>query len=210
MNTLTKKAIAVAVTIGALILIYYGAYLPIRKSQIYIYAYSVSPSLHSLDDFNRVFDAALDFYSPVGQEELVNGYLRTTIDILSQKKTPDKEVIDALVSQADKRTEPLLSEPGGFSYSQTFVNLALIYKYAGAATHNRAYSQRAIGLLEQGLSHSPNRPVFLYNLLDLYLGTGDLNNAKIVSGTILHFWPDDQEVQRIMSMIGSAITIPAK
>ena len=197
-----RKLTACFVTVVALLLLYEGAYLPITKSHLYIAAYSNLRNVKSIDEFNCIFNPVLDYSSPVGQEELVSAYLGIVLDALNQNPPPPKEVAAALITQAEKRADPIIHHAPSFSYSQTILKLAVINKLAaGKQCENTKYYERARELFRLGLTYSPNRQAFLYNLLDLYLCGNDTQGTKEIVTIILKYWPGDQNAQRIWNYL---------
>ncbi|MEK7555436.1 MAG: hypothetical protein AAB516_01290 [Patescibacteria group bacterium] len=201
MNPLIKKLVIVIVIIIVLSGIYCGSYLPFRKSQFYINAQTGLRGVRSLDDFNNLFDPALGFYSPVGQDEVVSGYLQTLISLTSQQS--NKELIDILVKQAEARTAPILEKEKGFNFSQNIYNLAAIYAVSAIKFNDDIYYQKGVETFRLGLKHSPNRQMFLYGLFNLYQFKGDKEGMKEIGETILKYWPDDLQILKSVAPVSN-------
>lgn len=199
MNSTFRKTIAIILSMFILGLIYLGAYLPLRKSVGYIDVHNRLNSIRSLDDFNKLFEPVLNFYSPIGQEELVSAYLGVIVNILNSEPGPNEQAADLLIKKAEYWARPLLLPPGGFSYSQNFLKLGAIYRIGFVKFQNDDYYLKSAELFKEGLVHSPNRPVFLYNLFDLYSAKNDVQNMKWVGEIILKYWPNDESVKKIIS-----------
>lgn len=197
MSAILKKTIACIVTLVCIALFVLGAYLPLRKSQMYIVAYGALSKVRSLDDFNRTFDPVISYYSPIGQEELVSAYLGIIVDAVSRDPGPDKAIADVLIKNAEAKAKPILADAPSFSYSQTILKLAALNKVAAGRYKDETYYKRAVELFKMGLVYSPNRPAFLYNLLDLYLSHNDAGGMKETAQVILKYWPNDKNIQGI-------------
>jgi len=200
MNSAPKKIIAFLITIFILILMYQGAYLPLRKSQLYIDAISQlqSGAIHSLQDFAGVFDLALGYYSPIGQDEEVSYYTGGVLaNIINQQSNPG--VVDALLKDAERWMNPIINAGKGIGYSQNLYNFAMIYQMASQKLKNVDYLNKSVDLFYQGLENSPNREIFLEGLLNDYEIGGDTAKAKEVGKTILKYWPDKQDIQKFIN-----------
>lgn len=194
-----RAIIASSVTFLTILSFYFGVYLPFRKAQIYINAMAEfsSAGVNSLKEFNDLFDPALDYYSPIGQEEITSSYLGILISIVSRQT--NKDAVIALVSQADDLMKPTLEAKKGFSYSQNVYLLATIYKVIYARTGNEDYYQRATFLFNEGLRKSPNRKIFLTGLLELYHLKGDKQKEDEIKSVIEKYWPQDEDAKRILN-----------
>lgn len=204
MSTAVRKFIAFLVMLACLVLFVLGSFLPLRKSQSYIHAYSRLSQVKSLDDFNNAFNPVLDLYSPVGQPELVSAYLGIIIDVLNQKPGPKKEIADILIKNAEAKAMPVLAGPPTFSFSQIILKIAIVNKLGAEMYHDQSYYKRAEELLRMGLVYSPNRQAFLYNALDLYLYGNDPNNTRETAQRIIRYWPSDTRVQQILDFLNSS------
>ena len=192
-----KKIIAALATIIILIMMYLGAYLPLRKGQLY--AQSVlklnSRKIKSVTDFIAAFHPALSFYSPIGQEEVVSYYTGEVLSgMLKKQKSP--RVIEILIKDAENWMEPIIKVGKGFSYSQNLYNFGKVYKIAGEKLNNDTYLEKGIALFNEGLKNSPNRYIFLDGLFDIYQIRGDKVKMKEIGETILKYWPDKQEIRK--------------
>ena len=196
MNNFLKNIIAISVSVLVILSIYYGAYLPFRKSQLYVNSMMNlrSGSVKSVADLQNVFNPALNYYSPVGQDEEMASYIEVLSNVALQQN--NKPVVDAVVKMANDAATPELNNPEkGFNYGQTVYALGLIYSMEGLKFHDQAYLQRSIDLFNEGLKFDPKRAAYLYGLFDTYSQEGDKEMAKRVGQTILSYWPTDQQVK---------------
>lgn len=172
----------------------FGVYLPFEKSQMYIEARAkAQQQIHSLNDFNKIFDPVLNFYSPVGQEEIVAKYLEILVSVIKSQK--DRDVVDYFIDKAESLTDPTIEKGAGFSFSQILLSLGDVYQAAYSVTNDEAYYSKAVKTFRLGLTYSPNRSAFLYSLLGLYSGHQDKAGVTEIGNTILKFWPDNVRVR---------------
>ncbi|HDH31721.1 MAG TPA: hypothetical protein ENH26_03035 [Candidatus Wolfebacteria bacterium] len=194
-----KLTIAIISSLLILTAMYYGSFLPFRKSQLYINAQiGLSRGVSSLQEFNNLFEPALDFYSPVGQDEIVSGYLRVLISLLEQQS--NKEIVDILTKQAETRMAPILEKEKGFGLSQNIYNLASIYAISAIRFNDDIYYEKGVEMFKLGLKHSPNRAMFLYGLLNLYQFKNNKKGIREVGEIILKYWPGDEQVKQIIKL----------
>ncbi len=198
MDKTVKIIISLIVTVLAAAAFYYGSYEPLRKSQLYINAirgYETTKP-RSIEEFNNSFTPALDAPSPIGYDEITGAYLGVVSGVLNQQNNP--QVIEVLVKQVEDRMAPILAVMRGINFSQNLFVLAQINKTAAFKLKSENYYQRSVYLLNEGFKFSPNRPIYLYNLLDLYLARGDSEHAKEIGEIILKYWPEDKKVAKLL------------
>ena len=190
MSVSIKKFIAIFATIAALIAMYLGSFLPLRKSQLYIKAMFnfQSGKVHSVEDFIGLFGSALNFYSPIGQDEAVSYYSGILTNVINQQN--NEQVIEVLLKESEKWMEPILKAQKGFVFNQNLYNFATVYKIAALKLKNEIYYQKSLDLFNEGLKYSPNRLIFLSGLFELYQAKGDNEKMREISDIILKYWPD--------------------
>ena len=66
-----KNVVVVILIVTALAGIYFGAYLPWEKAQLYIATNKASASFRTVNDIVQAYEKALTFYSPIGNRELI-------------------------------------------------------------------------------------------------------------------------------------------
>jgi len=201
MNQLSRQVIAVAIT-GLLVwALYFGSWLPLRKSQQYIQTRQTE--IKSLEQFNSVYDVVLGYQSPVGQEEVVANYLEliaSIIDEESKRENPNKEVIHALVGKAEEWALPIVERRVGFSYSQILFSFGGVYRSATIVLQDQTYYQKAVDMYKLGLEFSPDRQVFLYSLFDTYRFGGDKENARKIGERIVEVYKDGGVAQILQNL----------
>ena len=183
-----KLIIATISSLLLIILVYFGAFLPLKKSQLYIDAVRGSSQIKSVQEFNKLFGKALDFYSPIGHGEAVYAYLNVIIGVVQNQQ--NKEIIDILLKEADKRMEPILEQDKGNAFFQSLQSYGLLYELAGNKFSDRNYYQKAANIYEIALRHSPNRPILLYGLFRSYNALGNTEKIKQTAEIINKYWSD--------------------
>ncbi|MCX6702332.1 MAG: hypothetical protein NTW60_00450 [Candidatus Wolfebacteria bacterium] len=197
-----RTIIAFAVTAAVALFIYFGAFLPISKSQLYVGAQANLSNVRTIQQFSDVFEKVFFYYSPVGQDEIIQGYLGTLMNIIQQQNpTPGTDAIDYLAKQAEKWGDPIMMRGKAFNYGQIIYSLGAVYKLAAVKLQNFDYYQRSVAAFRDGAKHSPGRAVFLYNLFDLYNMAGDKANARIAGEEIAKNWPNDPQAQQIKEFL---------
>jgi tetratricopeptide (TPR) repeat protein len=202
MNTKVKQLIALGVTIVALALVYLSAYLPYVKSTLYINAIQKAQQATTLQDYLAPFQAAFDFWSPVGQPEELRFFGNDILSLLTnQKQQLPQDVATALVNYAVGELNSNPPGARGLNYTQSILIEASILSAYGQEYKQSAALQKAEELYKEGLILSPKRPQFLYGLFSLYLAEGNAAAAKPIGETILKYWPTDKNVSQVMSQL---------
>lgn len=202
MDKSIKKTIAALATIIILALMYFGAYLPLRKSQLYVEAMAdlQRKEMHSVQNFIDNFSPSLNFYSPIGQDEVVSYFVGgILVNVINQQNNP--QVIESLLKESEKWFEPIIKSQKGFSVSQNLYNFAELYLLAAQKLKSVAYLQKSIGLFNEGLKNSPNRYIFLEGIFSAYQIGGDKTKIKEIGETILRYWPENESVKGILKSL---------
>jgi len=195
-----KLIIAIISSLLILTGMYLGSYLPLIKSQLYVKILMAleTNKIHSVQDFFNLVNPALEFYSPIGQDEVVSYYTGGILaGIISQQNNP--QIIEALVKETEKWMEPIIKSQKGFSISQNLYNFAQIYLIAAQKIKSVAYLQKSIDLFKEGLKNSPNRYIFLEGIFNAYQIKGNKDGMKEIGNTILKYWPNKEEVRNAIS-----------
>ncbi len=207
MDKFIKNILAPLGIILAVLSLIYGAFLPFRKSQLFIAAMQNAYRSQTIGDYEATYNKAFGFYSPVGQAEDIRFLLSQISGAIIAK--PPQDVSDALVSYADAVSRANGTGRQGLNYTQELVTLATIHE----ANYHNYKSQKdydaALALYEKGLSLSPSRPQFLYGLFQLYMDAGDTANEKAIGEKILSLWPNDTKIEGIMNGIGISSSTPS-
>lgn len=200
MNSTPRKTIAIILSMFVLGLMYFGSYLPLKKSQFYIQAMIAfqSGKIKSVKNLTDAFNLAFNYYSPIGQDEIVSYYTGGILANLINQQT-NQQVIEILVKDVEKYTEPIVKTGKGFGFSQNLYNFAKIYQLAAQKLQNIEYLQKSVDLFYKGLENSPNREIFLEGLFIDYQIAGNKARAKEVGEIILKYWPEKEEIKKAIT-----------
>lgn len=193
-NIVVKKTIGVLIAIFILSVAFYGTFLPMRKSQIFISAMQQLRSLKSLSDLEQVFAVPLDAPSPIGQEELVRNTANVILGLIQQNDKP--EIVAELLSYVEKYYRPIVERGRGMSFEQDLYLLGALNEAAFIKTKNVSYLEAAQNYYSKGLTLGPKRPQFLYGMFDIYRTEGNVDGAKAIAAQILSQWPTDERARR--------------
>jgi hypothetical protein len=174
--------------------LYFGTYLPYRKSTAII---KFSGGLENIRTVQQFFDAigeVLKMPSPYGEEELA----RLLGDDLSSaiKSQKDPRIVEAFTAYGERILASFLE--AGSSPSRSILVLASLNQSAWETTGDGRYAQRAEDLYLRCLKVSPRRPQCLYGLLRLYISGEKKKEALEVGEEILRYWPQDARVKRAL------------
>ncbi len=200
MNPDIKKIIAVSASIFIVLVGYYGSYLPMRKSMIFIEAMQSSYRVKTVNDFEDVFSVPLDYLSPIGQEELVRSMANSING--SIQGVSDPKAVNELINYAEKYFSPIIARGKGMSFGQDVYILGMMNEIAFIKTKEPKYLQAAEKYFKIEQALGPKRPQGLYGLLDVYRMNGKLDEFKKIADQILNQWPNDV---RITGMINQAL-----
>lgn len=201
MNPLFKKIVIVMVIVIIVIAIYFGSFLPLRKSQSLVRAMRSVGAARTVDDLEKILSQSLDFYSPVGQDESMRQVATLISDVLTRQKDFPREIADELLNFSVKYFNPVIESGYGGNLSRNFVILGQIYQVAGFRYNDSAYFEKAVDYYKQGLIYSPNRPQFLYNLFNIYLNQKNFASAKEIGEQITRYWPNDNKIKEELNKI---------
>jgi len=191
---LLKQFAIIALLILAALSSVFGALLPWQKSTVYIDTLTALQSGKSFtqDQFESQMNGVFNFYSPIGQEEVVKFFSNDVLNIITQENFP----VDAtrfLITY----TEPYLFQSnvrhlifGAMAYE----NLWLASKSENDYKKSEAYFLKAYAI-------GRNLPPVLYGMFDLYYRHNDKENLKKIGLEILSYWPDDANVKNTVSSL---------
>ncbi len=210
MDRTVKGTIAVIVSAFILFVAYFGSYLPMRKSQIFIatlQSFSTNPPA-SLSAFESRLAAPLDYYSPIGQEELVRNTASNILGFIQHGT--DATTTYALVGFLNHYYAPILNGGKGMSFGQDVYLEGAVNEIAFAQTGNPAYLQGALKYYSLGHELGPNRPQPLYGLFDVYRAMGDVTDTRAVAAEILVNWPNDTRIQTSLKQFMGTVQTSTK
>lgn len=193
-NTLIKKIIGVLAVAFILSVAFYGTFLPMRKSQLFIQTMKNLKSAKSLTELEDAISVPLDATSPIGQEELVRNSTNIFLNLVQQNDRP--EVIAELINYAEKYYNPIIERGRGMSFEQNLYLLGALNESAFIKTRDPKYLAASKRYYLQGLELGPKRPQFLYGMFDVYRTEGNIEGAKKIADQLLSQWPDDERAKK--------------
>lgn len=185
-----KQAAASVVLLAALVALYFGAFLPLQKSQGYISTFRAFQKEPTLMGLEEGFTALFEKKSPVGQEEVLR-FLGGALQPLLNKEVPEEGVreIVRFYTDAVAKYERV---PNALNYSQLLLTLGGMNQTLWILYGDKAAYQTAERLYQEGLVESLNRPQFLLALRDLYASGGEKDKLNQMVATIRGFWPNQE------------------
>lgn len=173
--------------VGAVLLIIYGAFLPLLKAQAYIDAVGRMSSTKTLQEFEKNLDNVFNLYSPVGGEEVAKYTISNIGQIISNQP---EDVARALVDYIEPHVIPGDTRQ---ILAAGNIRTTMLTRFSKEEDYTKAVEYylkaRAVG---------PKLPPVLYGLLSLYNAKGDIANEKEVAAEILKYWPQDARVSDIL------------
>lgn len=183
-----KQIIAIVGIVLALLFIYFGSILPLVKSRRFIVSLGEASSIKTIDEFQKNFDKPLNFYSPVGDEEIAKFLSTDILKAISQKEQPEN-VSRILVNYI---------EPYMFKNNvRHLIVLAQMYSVLWQKSGKEDDFKKAKEYYKEALVIGPKLPPVLYGFLDLERAKGDKEKIKEISEMILKYWPEDKRLKNL-------------
>lgn len=181
---MTKQTIIyISVPVGiilAVLSIIFGGIMPIQKSSLYISGLEQVPNMHSTQEFKDTFKPALDYPSPIGQEEVAK-YLES--DILG--------IISNNANEAVDRDLVTFIEPYAMQdNTRHLIAMGEMYGTLWSKFHKESDYQTSVSYYMKAYAIGPKLPPVLYSLLSLYRAHGDAANFEKTGQEILGYWDD--------------------
>jgi hypothetical protein len=195
MNPNLKKVIAIAASAVLVGLMYYGSFLPLRKSQKLIMTMRSLENVSSAEEFKEVFSEVLDAPSPIGQEELVRHMANLLPPIIERNGRGNPDLVKVLVEYVESYFTPIIDYGKGMSFAQNLYLLGAMNELSFIQTGDPKYLESAHRYFSKGLEIGPRRPQFLYGMFDIYRIQGNVPKAIETAETILSQWPDDERTR---------------
>ncbi len=196
-NPLARKVFAVLMSLFILFVAYYGSFLPMRKSQIFISTMQSLRSVNSVSGLKDAFAKPLGAPSPIGQEELVRNSANVVLGVIQQTDKPD--VIADLMNFMESSYQPIVERGRGMSFEQNLYILGALNELSFVKTRDPKYFNASKSYFSRGLELGPKRPQFLYGLFDIYRMEGNVDGVKNIADQILAQWPDDDRTKTALA-----------
>jgi len=195
---LLKQFIIVALIIIAVASVIFGAALPWFKARSYIDTLTMLQSgrITSVDQFERYFGGVLDYYSPIGQEEVVK-FLSSDISSMMLGEANETGKIGQVAPMLVDFISPYL-------FKNNVIHLifgAEAYKTLWRFSGNENYFKKSEDYYFKLYAIGPKLPPVVYGIYDLYGLKGDKEKVKKFGSEILNYWPDDASVRKIVSSL---------
>ncbi|MDO8557209.1 MAG: hypothetical protein Q7R98_01985 [Candidatus Jorgensenbacteria bacterium] len=187
-----KQIVATVLIAFAILSIYFGSYLPLSKAQKYVEALRAArSSARSISDFKMLFNIPLDFYSPIGNEEVIKFLSIDILNAITQKQP--EEINRSLVEYI---------EPHMFKNDvRHLIILGQMYAILWREYGNKEDYLKSESYQQMALAIGPNLPPVLYGLLDIYQASGDKVKLMEIAKTIVKYWPEDEGVQKVIKKL---------
>lgn len=192
-NTALKRIIALTLAAFVLLAAYYGTYLPMRKSQVFIEAMRNMSSAETLEDLESIVAEPLKVNSPVGQEELVRNFANMFSRVV--QNTGDAEAISRLISFITQYYKPIIDRGSGMSFGQDLYIMGAMNEAAFVKTKQVRYLEDSKRYYNIALELGPKRPQPLYGLFDIYRLEGNVGKSKEIFDRIISQWPNDERAR---------------
>lgn len=205
MSPILKKAIAVSFSVFVLCVAYYGSYLPMRKSVVFIDAMQTTQSMKTIADFETGFSIPLGYSSPIGQEELVRSMANTVLSSL--QRVSDPRGVQEMIRFVEQQYAPIMERKRGMSFGQNLYLLGILNEYTFERTEQPQYLEASEKYFKEAVTLGPKRPQGLYGLLDVYRLKGDFAAAKAIAEQIVSQWPADTKTKDALNQIIASTTV---
>ena len=192
------QVIGVIIAVAVVGLGYYGSYLPLRKSQIFIATLQQTRNIKSVAEFKEAFSKPLDAASPIGQEELVRNLGQIILNIIQTNAgNTNPEVARELITFLGSYFDPIIERGRGMSFGQNLYILGALNEVAFAYTREQQYIEKSKQYYLKAFELGPKRPQPLYGLFDIHRLEGALDQVKAIADRILSQWPSDEQTANI-------------
>jgi tetratricopeptide (TPR) repeat protein len=192
MNPLKKILISVLI-IASLASIYFGAYKPLVKAQMYINTQKSIPAFSTFNELTSAFDRVFEFKSPIGQEEVVK-FSNHQFESMISDKNQSEEVSFSVVTYAE---EHIFEDNVVHLLQMGSMSRILFERF-----ERIEYFQVSESYYKKVREIAPNLPHALYALFDLYQKTGQTEKMEEVGNKILELWPNEERVKEILNKVG--------
>jgi tetratricopeptide (TPR) repeat protein len=194
MNIVLRTYLIIALLILAVLGIFFGAFLPFKKAQLYIKWQNELPQSRTRADFHRIFNRMFDYYSPVGDYEIARYVSYVFMNFLANAKAPEEVARDFVLL-----LEPKLEKNDILH----LLSLAQMYSLLWKKSHQDGDFKKAEEYYKEALKRGPKVPPVLFGLLELYNTAGKKEEVWALKEKILHYWPNDEGLKAQLLLLGS-------
>lgn len=183
------KTLAAVLIVVAFLFIVFGSILPFIKSNRYPTFLRLSSSARTLEEFESYARDALDFKSPIGQEETVKFILSGIRDIIRNPNIPTP-----IAEELARFIEPYIFKDD----VRHLAAMGDIYSILWAKYKNENVFAISESYYKKALAIGPNLPPILYSLLTIYQLKDDKEKIKETAEIILLYWPNDNSIKELL------------
>ncbi|MFA5870350.1 MAG: hypothetical protein WC842_00440 [Candidatus Paceibacterota bacterium] len=180
-----KQIIAWIVICASALSFVYGAIKPYKKASAYVTA--VKSSKTSVDGYIQAFKYALEYPSPVGQDELIRFISSDIMNVIAEGKN-DEAVEQKLTDFIHIYADPKIESGVGMNYSQMIMMFGTMHMYKWKQHQKTDDLIFARNYFVQGYTINHDRPQFLIGLLNLYNASGQNDKANEIKQHITDLW----------------------
>ena len=183
-----KKIILWVLIAAGILVVYFSAYLPFAKSSAYIHAVRRAQNLKSVDEFKELFDSVFNFYSPVGEEEVVKFLSNDIMSLVGQERATE-DVSRLLIEYIEPRFF--------LNNVRHMITGAKGYETLWRRWGKEEYFKKAEDYYLKAYAIGSKLPPVLYGMVGIYYAHRDFDKAKAIVDEILKYWPNDDRVKAI-------------
>lgn len=196
-----KRLMTIFGIIVVLAALYVGTYLPYRKSQLGILALYQIRQAKSVAEIEDRVNVALNYFSPIGQEEITS-FITDTLTVLISRldKTSAVQAASQLADYLETINEPIIKRGKGFNFTKALYALGRMNYFVWIQTNDTNFAAKSENYYKKCLKESPRRVECLYGIFELYGNQKNRLNDAIKAGEeILFYWPTDAKTMKIMN-----------
>lgn len=189
--SIAKTTILWALVAMSVLMIYFSAYLPYAKSRAYINAIRAAQNLRSVEEFKKTLDKVFNFYSPVGDEEVVK-FLSNDVASLINQEQATQDISRLIVEYI---------EPRFFENNvRHMITAAKMYETLWRRWGGEDDFKKTESYFLKAYEIGPKLPPVLYGMVSLYYAHRDFDKVKTIAGEILTYWPDDERLKPLLTL----------
>ncbi len=197
-DTGIKQVVAIVGSLFLLWLIYFGSYLPLKKSETFIITLQSMDNMRSIDDVKMAFNEVFAIPSPIGQGEAIRHFSSVILSTVQRFSAAQAPATEELLRYVESLYAPMMQDGRGMSFGQNLFVLGSMNEVAYVQTRNPKYLATSEKYYSLGHEMAPNRPQFLYGLFDLYRLQGDVDKTTAIANQITTLWPTDTKTQQLL------------
>jgi tetratricopeptide (TPR) repeat protein len=192
MNPIKTILISILI-IASLASVYFGAYKPLVKAQMYMNTQKSIPTYKTFDEITSAFDKVFEFNSPIGQEEIVK-FSNHQFENIVKDRNQTEAVSFSVVTYAE---EHIFEDNVVHLLQMGNMAKLLFYRFERVE-----YFQVSESYYKKARKIAPNLPHSLYALFDIYQKTGQTEKMEEVGNKIIELWPNEERAKEVLNKVG--------